>query len=58
MEHNTQVLYEKNDQVKVHELGRSSSTHVAKRNMCTVLMGKPEGERPLESPRREWEDNA
>jgi hypothetical protein len=26
------------------------------RNVYRVLMGKPEGKRPLESPRRRWED--
>jgi hypothetical protein len=27
-----------------------------KRNMYKVLMGKPEGKRPLGRPRRRWED--
>jgi hypothetical protein len=35
--------------------------HVArmgeKRNACRILMGKPEVKRPLERPRRRWEDN-
>jgi hypothetical protein len=26
------------------------------RNMCRVLVGKPEGKRPLGRPRRRWED--
>jgi hypothetical protein len=26
------------------------------RNVCKVLMGKPEGKRPFERPRRRWED--
>jgi hypothetical protein len=34
--------------------------HVARmgeeRNVYRVLMGKPEGKRPLERPRRRWED--
>jgi hypothetical protein len=34
--------------------------HVARmaegRNMYRVLVGKPEGKRPLERPRRRWED--
>jgi hypothetical protein len=34
--------------------------HVARigegRNMYSVLVGKPEGKRPLERPRRRWED--
>jgi hypothetical protein len=28
------------------------------RNAHIVLMGKPEGKRPLGRPRRRWEDNA
>jgi hypothetical protein len=28
-----------------------------KRGVYMVLMGKPEGKRPLERPRRRWEDN-
>jgi hypothetical protein len=27
-----------------------------KRNMCRLLLGKPEGERPLGRPRRMWID--
>jgi hypothetical protein len=26
------------------------------RNVCRVLVGKPEGKRPLLGPRRRWED--
>jgi hypothetical protein len=37
-----------------------SAGHVARmgegRNVHRVLMGKPEGKRPLERPRRRWED--
>jgi hypothetical protein len=29
----------------------------AKRNMCKLLVGKPEGKRPLGIPRRRWIDN-
>jgi hypothetical protein len=28
-----------------------------KRNAYTILVGKPEGKRPLERPRRRWVDN-
>ena len=28
-----------------------------KRSVCRVLVGKPEGKRPLGRPRRRWEDN-
>jgi hypothetical protein len=29
----------------------------SKRNACRMLVGKPEGKRPLERPRHRWEDN-
>ena len=28
-----------------------------RRGLCRVLVGKPEGKKPLERPRRRWEDN-
>jgi hypothetical protein len=28
-----------------------------KRNVCRILVGKPEGKRPLGRPRRRWMDN-
>jgi len=35
--------------------------HVARmeerRGVCRILVGKPEGKRPLGRPRRRWEDN-
>jgi hypothetical protein len=30
---------------------------VERRGMYTVLVGKPERKRPMERPRRRWEDN-
>jgi hypothetical protein len=27
------------------------------KNACSILVGKPEGMRPLGRPRRRWEDN-
>jgi hypothetical protein len=38
-------------------MGRSYSTNGEKRNACTILMGKPEGKRPLGRPRSRWLDN-
>jgi hypothetical protein len=38
-------------------MGRTCSTHGEKRNVYRILVGKPEGKRPLGRPRRRWEDN-
>jgi hypothetical protein len=39
-------------------MGRTCSKHLGeKRNAYRILVGKPEGKRPLGRPRRRWEDN-
>jgi hypothetical protein len=38
-------------------MGRARSTCGKKRNAYQILVGKPEGKRPLGRPRRGWEDN-
>jgi hypothetical protein len=38
-------------------MGRACSTHGEKSNVYRILVVKPEGKRPLERPRRRWEDN-
>jgi hypothetical protein len=38
-------------------MGRESSTNGVKRNAYWILVGKPEGKRPLGRPRRRWVDN-
>jgi hypothetical protein len=38
-------------------MGRACSTHGEQRNAYRILVGKPEGKRPLGSPRSCWEDN-
>jgi hypothetical protein len=38
-------------------MGRSCSTNGEKINAYRILVGKPEGKRPLGSPRRRWVDN-
>ena len=45
------------DQVKKTETGRACSTNTASRGPCRVLVGKPEGRRPLGKPKHRWEDN-
>jgi hypothetical protein len=38
-------------------MGRACSTNKGKRNTYRILVGKPEGKRPLGRPRRRWVDN-
>jgi hypothetical protein len=38
-------------------VGGTCSTNGEKRNVYRVLVGKPEGKRPLGRPRRRWIDN-
>jgi hypothetical protein len=38
-------------------MGSACSTKGEKRNASTLLVGKPEGKRPLGRPRRRWVDN-
>jgi hypothetical protein len=38
-------------------MDRALNTNGEKRNAYRVLVGKPEGKRPLRRPRRRWDDN-
>jgi hypothetical protein len=38
-------------------MGVACSTNGEKMNAYRILVGKPEGKRPLGRPRRRWEDN-
>jgi hypothetical protein len=38
-------------------MGGACSTYGEKRGAYMILVGRPEGRRPLERPRRRWEDN-
>jgi hypothetical protein len=38
-------------------MGRACSRHWEKRNAYRILVGKPEGKRPLGKPKRRWDDN-
>jgi hypothetical protein len=40
-----------------YEMGEACSTNGEKRNGYRILVGKPEGKRPLGRPRRRWVDN-
>jgi hypothetical protein len=38
-------------------MGKACSTNGTKRNVCRLLVGKPEEKKQLGRPRRGWEDN-
>jgi hypothetical protein len=44
-------------QVVEDEMGGACSTNGGRRNTYRLLVGKPEGRRPLRRPRRRWVDN-
>jgi hypothetical protein len=44
-------------QVEEDEMGGPCSTNGEKMNTYRLLVGKPEGKRPLGRPRRRWVDN-
>jgi hypothetical protein len=46
-----------NDQVKEDQIGGHIARMEEKRNAYRILVGNPEGKRPLGSPRRRWVDN-
>jgi hypothetical protein len=52
------VLFAKyNDQVKEDKMGRACRLTGEKRNAYRILVGKPEGKRPLGRRRCRWVDN-
>jgi hypothetical protein len=42
---------------KKRRWARHGARMAEKRNAYRILLGKPEGKRPLGTPRRRWEDN-
>jgi hypothetical protein len=40
-----------------NDMGGACSTDGARRGVYRVLLGKPEGKKPLSRPKRRWEDN-
>jgi hypothetical protein len=46
-----------NDQVKEDEMGRAFSTNGEKRDAYMILLGKPEGRRPIGRCSSRWDDN-
>jgi hypothetical protein len=49
--------YNYNYHVEEDEMGRACSTNGEKKHAYRILVGKPEGKRPLGRPRHRWEDN-
>jgi hypothetical protein len=45
------------DKIEKNEMGGGCSADGDERGVYRVLVGKPEGKRPLGRPRRRWEDN-
>ena len=45
------------DQIEKNEVGGACSTYGEKRGVYGVLVGKPEGKRPLGRPRHRWKNN-
>jgi hypothetical protein len=43
--------------VKEYEMGRDYSTNKGKKNAYMILVGKPEGKRPLRRSSQRWVDN-
>jgi hypothetical protein len=46
-----------NDQIKNDEMGKACSMNGEKRYAYRILVGKPEGKRPLGRPTFRWEDD-
>jgi hypothetical protein len=50
-------LYSSPSIIEEDDMGRAYSTNVEKRNACRILVGKPEGKRPLGRPKHRRVDN-
>jgi hypothetical protein len=51
-----QISLGKSSQVKANEVGGAGGMHGRGEKVYKVLLGKPDGKRPLGRPRRRWED--
>jgi hypothetical protein len=45
------------DQIKEDDIGGACNTHGKNEKYINILVGKPDGKRPLGRPKRRWEDN-
>jgi hypothetical protein len=57
--HNEELndLYSSPNKIDKNEMGGACRGMGERRGVYRVLVGKPEGKRPLGRPRRRWEDN-
>jgi hypothetical protein len=51
------AVYRASDKIEENEMGGTRSTYGEGRGVYRILVGKPEGKRPLGRPRLRWEDN-
>jgi hypothetical protein len=49
--------YYSGNQIEKNEMGGACRTYGEKSGACRILVGRPEGRRPLGRPRHRWEDN-
>jgi hypothetical protein len=52
--HNDKYCSPSGDQIEKNEMGEACRTYGDRRGVYRVLVGKPEGKRPLGRPRRKW----
>jgi hypothetical protein len=50
-------IYYSGNQIEKNVMGEACSTYGEKRRAYRILVGRPEGRRPLGRSRRRWEDN-
>ena len=55
--YNIYILYCAGDKIEKNEMGWACGAYGKERGVYRVLVGKPEGKRPLGRPRRRWVDN-
>jgi hypothetical protein len=53
----TNTQHRAGDKIEKNAMGGACSTDGEGRGVYRVLVGKPEGKRPLGRPRRRWADN-
>jgi hypothetical protein len=57
-EYRLRLFNNENDDVNKCEMGRACNMNGEESNVCRILVGKPEGKRPLGCLRHRWVDNS